>query len=126
MALSDQEREILAGLESQLAGDAKFANSMRESPRGVQLGSMRNIVLGTCIILAGVVLLLVGISTQLIVVGVVAFVMMMAGAVYAFNDKSKSRNSTPESALGSSTTRPKSAFMQNLETKWEERRNSGN
>ncbi|MCQ1953864.1 MULTISPECIES: DUF3040 domain-containing protein [Arthrobacter] len=120
MALSEHEQRLLDQLEQQLhAEDPKFANSMATSAgRGI---STRRIVLGALLAVVGLGVLLLGITEAGILVGVLGFLIMGAGVYYA---TTRGRKSPPAPADGrkereSSTQR---GFMNNLESKWDERK----
>ena len=84
MPLSEHEQKLLEQLEKQLhEDDPKFASSM-----GSDAGrswSTRHLVIGVLATLAGVVLLLFGVTIQNIFVGVLGFVVMGAGVYYALS-----------------------------------------
>jgi hypothetical protein len=124
VALSDKERDILANMERDLASDPQFVSSMKHSNK-MHLGSGKRIIVGTLSLVAGIAVLLTGITANLLVVGVIGFCGMVFGAFWAFSGNAKSPVPSAGVGLGSSG-KAKSAFMQNLEDKWEERRNSQN
>lgn len=124
MALSDKEQDILAGLERELASDPQFVTSMTQSHR-MHFGSGKRIITGTLALVGGITLLLVGITSHLIVLGVLGFAVMVAGAFWAFSGNPPANQSSPYSS-GGAPVKAKSSFMKNLEDKWEERRNSQN
>ncbi|MCC9175074.1 DUF3040 domain-containing protein [Arthrobacter sp. zg-Y179] len=120
MALSEHEQRLLDQLEQQLhAEDPKFANSMATSAgRGI---STRRIVLGALLAVVGLGVMLLGITEAGILVGVLGFLIMGAGVYYA---TTRGRKNPPASTDGrkereSSTQR---GFMNNLESKWDERK----
>ena len=91
---------------------------------------MRNLVLGVVIAVVGLGILLAGVSMQLIVVGVLGFVVMAAGAFVATvrgkaapTASSGASDRAPRSPAGS---RKSSTFLQGLEEKWERRNQGGN
>ncbi len=116
MPLSEHEQKLLEQLEKQLhEDDPKFANSMGSDP--IRAWSTRHIIMGVLGTIAGVLLLLVGVSLQNIFLGVLGFVVMGAGVYFATlrrisGGKLKSRK----------PGKPKSSFMNNLEERWDERR----
>lgn len=117
MPLSEHEQRLLEQLEKQLHEDHRFASTMKSSsgPGGY---STRNIAIGALVAVVGIIVLLLGISSQLIAVGVVGFVVMCAG-VYVAVSKS------PFGRLGGKGEKPakgKSGFMADLESKWDQRR----
>ena len=82
--------------------------------------STRHIVLGSLVAIAGILVLLTGILSQIIAVGVLGFVIMGAGVYWA---------TTRRAGAGSPRSRPgnkpasssKGGFMANLEERWDER-----
>ena len=68
--------------------------------------------------LAGVLLLLVGVSMQNVFVGVLGFVVMGAGVYFATMRSSAVRKAK---AGGRKQGKPRSSFMSNLEQRWDER-----
>ncbi|PTT63121.1 DUF3040 domain-containing protein [Arthrobacter sp. HMWF013] len=118
MPLSEHEQKLLEQLEKQLhEDDPKFANSMGSDPG--RTWSTRHIVIGVLCALAGIALLLVGVTTQLIIVGVLGFVVMGAGVYFATmrNASAPKQNAGPGKA-----GKPRSSFMSSLEERWDERR----
>ena len=82
MPLSEHEQKLLEQLEKQLhEDDPKFASSMGSDPG--RSWSTRHLVIGVLATLAGVLLLLVGVTMQSIPVGVLGFVVMGAGVYFA-------------------------------------------
>ncbi|WP_255768433.1 DUF3040 domain-containing protein [Pseudarthrobacter sulfonivorans] len=118
MPLSEHEQKLLEQLEKQLhEDDPKFANSMGSDPG--RTWSTRHLVIGVLAALAGIALLLVGVTTQIIIVGVLGFV-VMGGGVY-FATMRNASGSKAASAAGKSG-KPRSSFMSSLEERWDERR----
>lgn len=122
MALSEHEQRLLEQLEQQLnADDPKFAQSMASSGRNF---STRRLVLGSLIGVAGILLLLVGISFQNIFIGVAGFLVMGTGVYFATthgkSEKGSGGGSTPRTSK--SPTSPRGGFMGGLEEKWDQRR----
>ncbi len=118
MPLSEHEQKLLEQLEKQLhEDDPKFASSMGSDPG--RSWSTRHLVIGVLGALAGILLLLLGVSLQSIIVGVIGFVVMGAG-VYFATMRSSSGKSRTGGAAGKSG-KPRSSFMSNLEERWEER-----
>jgi Flp pilus assembly protein TadB len=119
MPLSEHEQKLLEQLEKQLhEDDPKFASSMGSDPG--RSWSTRHLVIGVLATLAGVLLLLVGVTVQSILVGVLGFVVMGAGVYFAtmrssVAAKAKSGGSAKKSG------KSRSSFMSNLEERWDER-----
>lgn len=119
MPLSEHEQKLLEQLEKQLhEDDPKFANSMGSDPG--RSWSTRHVVIGVLCALAGIFLLLVGVTLQNIFVGVLGFVVMGAGVYFA-----TMRSSAPGKSRGGRAGKPgksRSSFMSSLEERWDERR----
>lgn len=78
MPLSEHEQRLLEQMERALyAEDPKFATSMR-NPNHLA-GDTRKIALGVVAFLAGMGLLISGVATKLVPVGVLGFLAMLAG-----------------------------------------------
>ncbi|CAM3186205.1 hypothetical protein PSET11_03139 [Arthrobacter ulcerisalmonis] len=121
MPLSEHEQKLLEQLEKQLhEEDPKFANSMGSDPG--RSWSTRHVVIGVLCALAGIFLLLVGVTTQLIVVGVLGFIVMGGGVYFATmrSAAAAARGGAPGSTAKSG--KPRSSFMNSLEERWDERR----
>ena len=117
MPLSEHEQKLLEQLEKQLhEDDPKFASQMGSVPG--RSWSTRHLVMGVLATLAGVLLLLVGVSTQIIIVGVVGFVVMGAGVYFATMRSSAVGKAR---AAGRKQGKARSSFMSNLEQRWDER-----
>ncbi|GAA2864431.1 DUF3040 domain-containing protein [Paenarthrobacter ilicis] len=118
MPLSEHEQKLLEQLEKQLhEDDPKFANSMGSDP--IRSWSTRHVIIGVLGAIAGILLLLVGVSIQAIPIGVLGFVVMGAGVYFATlrgASFSKAGKGKP------SRSKPKSSFMNSLEERWDERR----
>ncbi|WP_309080029.1 DUF3040 domain-containing protein [Zhihengliuella sp.] len=118
MPLSEHEQRLLEQLEQQLHEDQRFASAMK-SGGGY---STRNIVIGALIVAVGLVALILGISSKLIIVGVLGFAAMCVGVYVALSRTGKTDAGTPGGG-GRPDRRPgKSSFMADLEAKWDQRR----
>lgn len=119
MPLSEHEQKLLEQLEKQLhEDDPKFASSMGSDPG--RSWSTRHLVIGVLATLAGVMLLLVGVTVQNIFVGVLGFVVMGAG-VYFATMRSSTAGKAASAAGSRKSGKPKGSFMSNLEERWDER-----
>ena len=118
MPLSAHEQNLLAPREKQLhEDDPKFASSMGSDPG--RSWSTRQLVIGVLGALAGILLLLLGVSLQSIIVGVLGFVVMGAGVYFATMRSAGGKSKS--GAAGRKPGKPRSSFMSNLEERWEER-----
>ncbi len=80
MPLSDEERRVLAELEEDLvADDPRLARELSSMP-GARFSAARYFAALACLI--GVALLLAGVGSQVIVVGVFGFLLMGAGTYF--------------------------------------------
>jgi hypothetical protein len=123
MPLSEREQRMLDELEAQLrTEDPRLDTHLRDTrPGGV---SVRRLVLGVAIAVVGLAVVLLGVSLQNVLVGVLG-VALMGGGVYVLTTKgSGPRDGGGDSAphaRGTAATR-ESAFMSRLERQWDERR----
>jgi Flp pilus assembly protein TadB len=119
MPLSEHEQKLLEQLEKQLhEDDPKFASSMGSDPG--RSWSTRHLVIGVLATLAGVLLLLVGVTVNIIAVGVLGFVVMGAGVYYA-TMRSSATGKGKAAGPGRKSGKPRSSFMSSLEERWDER-----
>ncbi len=118
MPLSEHEQKLLEQLEKQLnEDDPKFASSMGSDPG--RSWSTRHLVIGVLAGLAGIGLLLAGVWMQIILVGVLGFVVMGAGVYFAtMRSSTIGRSRAPG---GRKPGKSRSSFMSNLEQRWDER-----
>jgi hypothetical protein len=120
MPLSEQEQRLLDEMERHLMN--KDADVVSASRDGRTL-SYRNIVYGTILVLVGLGGLIAGVSTGIIAIGVIAFVVMVAGVVLA----------APRQGLAALKTSPEhkgqrkpsrtgsSSFMDRMNDRWDRR-----
>ncbi|MDJ1115137.1 DUF3040 domain-containing protein [Microbacterium dauci] len=120
MPLSEQEQRLLDEMERHLMrNDADVVSADRS---GGAL-SYRNIVYGCVIVLLGIAGLVVGVASSLIVIGVIAFVVMVGGVVLAFTP---ARGGTVGRAASTGTRKPAPArssasFMDRMNDRWDRR-----
>lgn len=126
MPLSEREQKLLEQLEQQLsADDPRFASNMSETGRSSF--STRNLIIGAIAAVVGLGVLLWGVSSQLIWLGVIGLAVTAGGIYVATTSPKPSKKAvsgddaaSPEPA-GAGGRRP-SGFMDDLEQRWEERR----
>ncbi len=127
MPLSDNEQRLLEQMERALyAEDPKFASAMRGAAR--RSGAGRRLALGITAVVAGLVLLIVGVNRMSVWIGVGGFLMMLAGTAYALSARRRGGPTGVVAAGG--TVRPaaaakrrgKATFMQRMEHRWDRRR----
>lgn len=126
MPLSEHEQRLLEQMERALyAEDPKFATSLRSTP-AVRAARGRA-ALGFLAVIAGIGLLIGGVSTALVPLGAAGFVVMLVGAVVVY--RSFGRRVSP-SASGEAPAAPGSGpgpaakepgFMNRMEDRWRRR-----
>lgn len=123
MPLSEEEQRLLDEMERNLYGSAHDVHSA--SGAGTRISS-RGILIGFVSVALGLVLLILGVSTQFLLVGVGGFVLMFAGIVAALSIKpGKPSASRPAASASRSASRPKRpGFMARLEDRWDDRNSS--
>jgi hypothetical protein len=118
MPLSEQEQRLLDEMERHLMrNDADVVSA----PTDGRTLSYRNIVYGTILVLIGLGALIVGVSTQLIVVGVIGFVVMLGGVILAVTPTRGIPRTTPEAAPRAQKQRANSSFMDRMNDRWDRR-----
>jgi hypothetical protein len=126
MPLSEHEQRLLEQMEKALyAEDPKFATSLRSSP-GTRAARGRA-ALGVLTFLAGLGLLLAGVGTTIIALGVVGFVAMLIGSVIvysAFGSRAAEDAEAPTSPTPPKAA-PSSSFMDRMEDRWRRRSEGG-
>ncbi|MDO4606587.1 MAG: DUF3040 domain-containing protein [Bowdeniella nasicola] len=113
MALSEYERRVLAEMEEHLrADDPKLAQSLR-SNRSLDI---RRVSLGILGLILGLTGLVGGVATGHIWLGILSFVVMLVGVLWALGTPvAKSKPAKPQQKASST-------FMQRQEDRWDNRR----
>ena len=124
MPLSEHEQRLLEQMEKALyAEDPKFATSLRSTP-GARAARGRA-ALGVLALLAGMGLLIGGVATTIIALGVLGFVVMLVGSVViysAFGARPADATPAPDPAPGTSSG---PGFMDRMEDRWRRRSEDG-
>ena len=125
MPLSENEQRLLEQMERALyAEDPKWATAMRGAVR--RSSNARRLLIGIGGILLGLVLLLVGVAQQMVLVGIIGFVVMLMAFAYTVSARRRPGPSGVVNRSGGvrpvSPSRRRSSFMQRLEERWERRR----
>jgi len=117
MPLSEQEQRLLDEMERHLMrNDADVVSA----PRDGRTLSYRNIVYGTILVLLGLGGLIIGVSTDLVVVGVIAFIVMLAGVVLAVTP-TPGPGRLPADPEKPAAPRSSSSFMDRMNDRWDRR-----
>jgi Flp pilus assembly protein TadB len=122
MPLSEHEQRLLEQMERALyAEDPKFASSLRSTP-GVRAARGRA-ALGVLGVLAGLGLLIAGVATTIIAIGVLGFVVMLVGTVIIYSAFSTRGAETSTAESGPAAPQPPAApgFMDRMEDRWRRR-----
>lgn len=140
MPLSEHEQKLLEQMERALyAEDPRFASQMKGSAHSP---NRRRMIVGACGAIAGLAIVVAGVATSLIPLGVVGFILMVAGVAWAATPARKAPNLTVAGGTAGSTAaggkkkggKPRaskakpasgSSFTQRMEERWDKRREDG-
>ena len=124
MPLSEHEQRLLEQMERALyAEDPKFASSLRSA--GPRPGVRRAAVLGVLAAIAGVAALVGGAATGIIAIGVVGFLLMLAGTflvIRALRAPAPAATAAAAPTTAPRPAEPKSGFMDKLDERFRKRR----
>ncbi len=113
MPLSDREKELLAEMERALsADDPRLVSTLTGNPRAPQ---KKRALLGLALVGLGLVLLLAGLISQTIPLGIAGFLVALGGVVLAISNAPKIGGEFP------TKTRKKSNWSARLEERWDRR-----
>lgn len=120
MPLSEQEQRLLDEMERHLMRNEADVVS---APREGQSLSYRNIVYGAVLVLLSLGGLIAGVSSGIIVIGVVSFVVMVAGVVLALRPSRSGTISRGAATPGSRkpAAASTSSFMDRMNDRWDRR-----
>lgn len=133
MALSEREQKVLEQLEELMSNeDPNFASSMSSTGNTAPVFSARQLALGILCVLIGLGIIIGAVASHLIWLGVLGFLFAAFGVYFA----STSKKTPVDSFLGgkaggaararSCEQKERSAFMNRLEERWDERNNGQN
>ena len=120
MPLSEYEQRVLEQLERDLGADPKLNSAMSKAAR--PRGRWTWAVLG---ILAGLGALVAGAVTQVTLLGIAGFALMLGSALWGMLAPAKKLKAVPTSAPGAKAPEPKAGFMRRVEERFERRREQG-
>ena len=127
MPLSEHEQRLLEQMEKALyAEDPKFATSLRSTP-GVRAARGRA-ALGVLAVLGGMGLLLAGVATMIIALGVAGFIIMLVGSVVVYSAfQTRPADESAPTAAAAAAPRPRKSpgFMDRMEDRWRRRSDGG-
>lgn len=127
MPLSEHEQRLLEQMEKALyAEDPKFATSLRSA--GSVNAHRGRAALGVLGFFAGMGLILAGVATAVIALGVVGFAVMLAGSVLVYSAFTSKPKRSPEEGGDQQPAAPRAAkpandggFMDKMEDRWRRR-----
>jgi len=118
MPLSEQEQRLLDEMERHLMrNDADVVSA----PRDGRTLSYRNIVYGAVLVLAGLGGLVVGVSTSIIIVGVLGFLVMLGGVILAVTPTRGSGRVEAEPGRPVKQKSSSTSFMDRMNDRWDRR-----
>lgn len=125
MPLSEHEQRLLEQMEKALyAEDPKFATSLRSAP-GARAARGRA-ALGVLGVLAGLGLLIAGVATTIIALGVLGFIVMLLGSVMIYSSfKVRPVDEAAPTSPSAPPSRKSPGFMDRLEDRWRRRAEGG-
>ncbi|MFE6966074.1 MULTISPECIES: DUF3040 domain-containing protein [unclassified Agromyces] len=122
MPLSEQEQRLLEEMERNLyRNDADFVHAVG-GVRG-RRPNYRAIVLGVLLAVAGVGALIIGVATQLLIIGILGFALMFAGVLVAITPSKRGAAAPAPSEQSSGGAKPRSrtGFMDRMNERWDRR-----
>lgn len=132
MPLSEHEQKMLDEMERRLfADDPTLARAFDSAPRTRR--DHRRIVIGILGVIAGLGLLVLAVALPMIWLGVIAFLLMLGGAIWAVTAPGIAADGAGSSGRApSGSSRPSSGqtggstpFMKRMEDRWERRQDPG-
>ncbi len=121
MPLSEHEQRLLEQMEKALyAEDPKFATSLRSANSRASRGRAALGVLG---VLIGMGLVLTGVATMMIAIGIAGFAVMLVSAFIAYSAFKAPAPVATESDMPAAPRKQKSSngFMDRMEDRWRNR-----
>lgn len=112
MGLSDKEREVLEELERQLNGGKPKPKPKAAATQVSAVGYRRLLVLGSLLVVAGLAIMISATSIHAVWLGVVAFLVMLAG-LYLVSQNWSSR-AIKAAKKPAKSTKTKGKFFENL------------
>ncbi|MGI8946609.1 MAG: DUF3040 domain-containing protein [Ornithinimicrobium sp.] len=142
MPLSDHEQRVLEQMEQALyAEDPRFASNLKSNRGGT--ATRRRAVVGTLLVIAGLGLVILAVTQQMIWLGGLGFGAMVLGGALIFSPRPQGAQlgavqpdgtvspggSTAVKGVvpkkGRSSEKSSGSFMQRMEQRWEKRRDDG-
>ncbi|MEJ3743718.1 DUF3040 domain-containing protein [Actinomycetes bacterium KLBMP 9797] len=122
MPLSEHEQRLFEQIERSLAEDPKFASAVRASdPR---FHARRRLLVAAGVIIAGLALVVYGTVSQITLLGVAGFVVMLGAAAFAMQSHRKAQSPDLRAVGGTASRRTRGrrmSFIDRLEERWRQR-----
>ncbi len=120
--LSEYEQRVLDELERDLGTDPKLKKTMARAPR-----SSARVAIAVVAVIAGLVVMFVGVIAQQPVVGLAGFVFMLGSVVWSFVAPARRERRKGAAAKAASSGKParKRGFMARIEERFDRRREQG-
>ncbi len=127
MALSEREQRLLDEMERNLYNSESDVVSPSNAAK--MRPSYRALVVGALLAIAGIVVLLAGVMLSQAWLGVIGFVAMLGGVLYAITPHKASGNPQNDAKVGDSRGKqkstagaaPKQSFSDRMSDRWEKR-----
>jgi hypothetical protein len=120
VALSEREQRLLEEMERNLyQNEADIVSTLGATSRQV---NYRAVAIGTVVAVAGLGLMLWGVSSSIVLLGVAGFLVAFAGAMVALAVPGKPRPEKAAPSAGSRSARGTGSFMDQLNERWDQRR----
>lgn len=124
MALSDHEQQLLDQMERALyAEDPQFATSLRRASSGPAMRGRA--VIGVVGIVLGMAILVAGVATALIPLGILGFLVMLVGGVMIYAAFRPVPAGDAAAAPKQPRVKKSSGFMHRMEDRWNRRHDAG-
>jgi hypothetical protein len=126
--LSEHEQRVLEQMEQALyAEDPRFASNLKST--GQVAAARRRAAVGALVAIAGLGLVVLGVTLQMIWIGGLGFGAMVLGGVWVFSPRPTPKigavqqdGSVGKPAGKGKKQRPSGTFMERLEHRWDKRR----
>jgi len=124
--LSEHEQRLFEQIERSLAEDPKFASAVRATdPR---FHAKRRMIAAGVLLLAGMALLVYGVGSKEILLGVGGFIVMLGSLVFGMHSYRRGQSTDLRAVDGTATRRTRQRRMgliDRLEERWRRRPESG-
>lgn len=122
MPLSEQEQKLLDEMERSLYhNDADFVSAVGNGRGRLNYGAL---VLGILLAVVGLVVVIVGVSSRLPVVGIIGFVVMFSGVLVSMRPSrggSAGQVSSGARSAASAPRKPSGGLIDRMNDRWEKR-----